>query len=76
MIIIDQNKLSELKKENCKSKAKELLQNSDWSEIQSVVQQLENSIEWVNYRIAVRQYIINPVEEPNFPQEPQTIWKT
>ena len=49
--------------------------NSDWSEIPTVVRRLDNYLEWENYRIEIREYIINPTENPVFPIEPKTIWK-
>lgn len=67
--------LSIIKKQNCKSQAKQLLTDSDWSEIQSVIEQLENSNEWKEYRMNIRKFIINPIENPVFPDKPETIWK-
>ena len=67
--------LSIQKKQNCKTQAKQLLLNSDWSEIPSVIEQLDNANEWKSYRMEIRKYIINPVENPQFPSEPPVIWK-
>ena len=67
--------LSIIKKDNCKSQAKQLLSDSDWSEIPSVIEQLENPNEWKQYRINIRKFIINPIENPIFPDKPETIWK-
>ena len=75
MIIIDKEKYSLHLKEQCKSQAKKLLSDSDWSEIQSVIEQLENSNEWKEYRTNIRKFIINPIENPVFPDKPQTLWK-
>jgi len=61
--------------QDCKTKAKQLLINSDWSELPSVIEQLENANEWKSYRMEIRKYIINPIENPTFPSEPKTIWK-
>lgn len=61
--------------ENCKMQAKQLLSDSDWSELPSVIEGLENSNEWKSYRIEIRKYIINPVENPIFPNKPETLWK-
>jgi hypothetical protein len=36
---------------------------------------LENIDEWDTYRNIVRQLRINPIENPVFPDKPQTIWK-
>ena len=67
--------LSIRKKEQCKSQAKQLLTDSDWSEIPSVIEQLENPNEWKEYRMNIRKFIINPIENPVFPNKPETIWK-
>jgi hypothetical protein len=57
---------------NCKSKAKDLIANCDWSVLPDV--KLQNKIDFENYRSQLRNYIINPVENPIFPNEPQPIW--
>lgn len=67
--------LSIQKQNQCKNTAKQLLSDSDWSEIPSVIEQLENANEWKSYRIEIRKYIINPVENPIFPNKPETRWK-
>lgn len=72
MIIVDQNKLEEIKKESCKSKAKDLIANSDWSVLPDV--KLQNKSDFENYRSQLRELILNPVENPIFPTEPQPIW--
>lgn len=72
MIIIDEIKLSELKKENCKNKAKTLISFSDWSVLQDV--NISNKKEFINYRSTLRNLILNPVENPIFPIEPTPIW--
>jgi hypothetical protein len=63
------------KKRKCKETAKKILFDSDWSELPSVIEQLENYLEWKNYRIEIRNFFINPIEEPVFPNEPSVIWK-
>ena len=72
MIITNQEKLSKIKKENCKSKAKELIANSDWSVLPDV--NITNKLEFESYRSQLRNLIINPVEDPIFPVEPNPIW--
>ena len=72
MIITNQQVLEEIKKDNCKSKAKDLIANCDWSVLPDV--KLQNKIDFENYRSQLRNYIINPVETPIFPNEPQPIW--
>lgn len=64
--------LLKFKKNNCKSKAKDLIANCDWSVLPDV--KLQNKIDFENYRSQLRNYIINPVENPIFPNEPQPIW--
>jgi hypothetical protein len=60
------------KKDNCKNQAKILIAYSDWSVLPDV--QLENKTDFENYRSILRNYILNPVENPIFPEEPQPIW--
>jgi hypothetical protein len=59
-------------KNNCKSKAKQLISNSDWSVLPDV--NITNKSEFESYRSIIRNYIINPIENPEFPIEPQPIW--
>lgn len=75
MIVVNQSKLSELKKLECKNKAKELLLDTDWSELPSALNQLQNFTDFINYRIEIRKFIITPIEEPIFPIKPSAIWK-
>jgi len=72
MIITNEIKLSELKKSNCKAKSKELIANCDWSVLPDV--KIENKTEFINYRDILRNYILNPVENPIYPEEPTPIW--
>ena len=72
MIIVDKKRLSEFKKQNCKDQAKQLIANSDWSVLPDV--NITNKSEFENYRNQLRNLIINPVEDPIFPQEPNPIW--
>jgi hypothetical protein len=72
MIIVDQKRLSEFKKQNCKDQAKQLIANSDWSVLPDV--KINNKLEFENYRTQLRNLIINPVEDPIFPVEPNPIW--
>ena len=65
----------EILKQNCKTQAKQLLSDSDWSEIPSVIEQLENANEWKLYRMEIRKFIINPIENPIFPNKPETLWR-
>lgn len=72
MIIVDQKRLSEFKKNNCKSESKKRIANSDWSVLPDV--NISNKSEFENYRSQLRNLILNPVEDPIFPTEPQPIW--
>ena len=72
MIIIDQKKLSEFKKSECESKAKELISKSDWSVLPDV--NIQNKAQFESDRSKLRELIINPVEIPVFPIEPDPIW--
>lgn len=56
----------------CKSNAKTLISNSDWSVLSDV--QIQNKSEFIAYREILRNYILNPVENPIFPPEPSPIW--
>lgn len=62
-------------KEQCKDKAKQLLSLSDWSTLPDVQIQLSNYQDFVNYRSQLRNLVINPVENPVFPSEPEARWK-
>lgn len=72
MIIVNEEKLSKFKKDNCKHEAKKLIANSDWAVLPDV--KISNKSEFENYRAILRNYILNPVENPIFPEEPNPIW--
>jgi hypothetical protein len=57
---------------NCKNQAKTLIFNCDWSVLPDV--NISNKQEFINYRSILRNYILNPVENPIFPIEPTPIW--
>ena len=61
-----------LLKDNCKIKAKQLIFNCDWSVLPDV--KIYNKSEFESYRETLRNLILNPVENPIFPSEPQPIW--
>lgn len=61
-----------MSKDNCISYAKLLINASDWSMLPDV--KLENKSEFENYRSQLRNLILNPIENPVFPEEPQPIW--
>jgi len=72
MITTDKVKLSNLKKSECKAKSKQLIANCDWSVLPDV--KIENKIEFINYREILRNYILSPIENPIYPEEPTPIW--
>lgn len=57
---------------DCKSKAKELIANTDWSVLADVG--ITNGADFVAYRAALRALIVNPVANPEWPTEPQPVW--
>lgn len=59
-------------KQNCKDTAKQKIENCDWSVLPDV--KISNKSEFENYRAILRNYILNPVENPIFPEEPNPIW--
>ena len=74
-ITVNTDKLSEIRKKECKSQAQILLNESDWADLYSVRNKLENINEWDTYRDIIRELRINPIENPVFPNKPQTVWK-
>lgn len=62
----------DIAKQNCKNQAKILIADCDWSVLSDV--KINNKSEFENYRTILRNYILNPVENPNFPTEPTPIW--
>ena len=64
---------------DCKTQAKQYLQDTDWSEIPSVSDQtknphLINTAEFVIYRNVIRNYAVNPVATPSWPVQPVAQW--
>ena len=68
-----QSTLDQVAKDNCKNQAKQLLANSDWSALPDVG--LVNQSDFLAYRAIIRQLAINPVVNPQFPEEPSPVWK-
>lgn len=62
----------EVKKYNCKNTAKQKIFDCDWSVLPDV--KISNKSDFENYRSQLRNYILNPVENPVFPEEPKPIW--
>ena len=61
-------------KDACKEKAKSLLALTDWAVLPDV--QLTNQADFVAYRATLRDLITNPVQDPQWPTEPQPVWST
>jgi hypothetical protein len=64
---------------DCKDLAKKYLQQTDWSEVPSVLDltntpHLLNSEAFIAYRSIVRNYAINPVTDPVWPTQPIAEW--
>lgn len=62
----------ELKKQDCKDKAKQLLAQSDWTQAPDV--NLTNKLEFATYREKLRDLVFNPVDNPVWPVEPEEKW--
>lgn len=65
--------------DQCKTQAKQFLQETDWSEIPSVsdvlsVPHLLNTAEFIEYRIMIRNYVVNPIVDPTWPTKPIAQW--
>lgn len=73
-LIVSNNSIVETKykKNNCKDEAKKRIADSDWSVLPDV--KISNKLDFENYRTILRNYILNPVENPIFPEEPNPIW--
>lgn len=73
---------AEIAKQNCKTKAKELLYETDWTSIFDVGDPtkanpyLINQAEFIAYRSTVRGYAVNPVVDPVFPTAPTEQWSS
>jgi len=72
MIVVNQDKLSKFKKDNCEARAKELISKCDWSVLPDV--KLQNKSDFENYRSKLRELLVFPIENPVFPIEPDPIW--
>lgn len=54
------------------TKAKQLLANSDWTQLPDV--NLANQAEWDSYRQSLRVIATSPTLDPVWPTEPEVIW--
>ena len=69
---VDQTLKSIYLKDQCKAKAKGLISSCDWSVLIDV--NISNKSEFESYRAILRNLILNPVENPIFPKEPDPVW--
>ena len=66
----------------CKDKATTILQNTDWTSISDVGDPVKanpyliNQAEFIAYRSTVRNYAVNPVENPVWPTVPTEQWSS
>lgn len=56
----------------CKAEAKTRIAATDWSVLSDVG--LANQADFVAYRATLRGLITNPVQDPQWPTEPQPVW--
>ena len=66
-----------LKKTDCKTKAQQLLQATDWvtlSDITTGTHRLTNQADFLAYRDSLRGLVINPVANPTWPTLPTEQW--
>lgn len=56
----------------CKAEAKRRLADTDWSVLPDVV--VKNKLAFETYRSEIRELVLNPVADPQWPNEPQPVW--
>jgi hypothetical protein len=61
------------KLEECVVEAKLRIADTDWIGLSDITN-LQNKDEFVAYRVTVRNYLLNPVENPTWPTKPTAIW--
>ena len=66
--------------ELCKYTAQGLLYDTDWSVLPDVsnstqIPYLLNVQEFIDYRSTLRELVINPVDNPNYPTKPIAVWQ-
>jgi hypothetical protein len=71
-VVVNADKKSAILKDQCATKAKELLAKTDWTQVPDVG--LKNSADFVTYRGILRGLVIQPQETPDFPVEPKAVW--
>lgn len=61
-------------KEICKTEAKYRLVQTDWTQYGDVSESLLNKSAFNEYRAQLRALFLKPVDEPEWPVEPQAVW--
>lgn len=74
-ITINTDKLSQIKKNQCKDKAKTLIAKYDFAVLPDRSKDIQNIDEIISYRDTLLSLIKNPIENPEFPNPPEVIWK-
>lgn len=74
-ITINTDKLSEIKKQECKAIVQKLLEESDFTDLYSNRSKIENIDEWDNYRVSLQRLKFNPISDYELPTKPKLIWK-
>ena len=64
---------TQAQKDACKTKAKELLAQSDWAVLPDVG--IKNSAAFITYRGILRGLATQPQVNPDFPVEPTPVWE-
>ena len=59
----------------CKTEAKKRIAEYDWVMDDTTTPKLSNKSEFYTYRSALRELILNPVENPVWPEIPQEVWE-
>ena len=73
---------AEANKLDCKAQAKAILQSTDWTSIGDVGNPqmsnpyLVNQAAFIAYRSTIRNYAVNPVENPVWPVQPTEQWSS
>lgn len=75
MITVNQAKHDAQACDCCKEKAKQLLEETDWSQLPDVADAIYNKAEFDAYRAALRAIYFNPVCEPVWPERPVAVWR-
>ena len=65
--------IAQAKKDECVANCKTLLTQSDWSVLPDVG--LKNQADYITYRGILRGYVIQPVENPDYPTLPTPVWE-